>query len=94
MQSKSLVLMGDFSHSNICCRNNTAKHKQSKRWLESTDDNFLLQVMEGPSKKAVLMNLILTNKEGLVALVKAGATLVTVTIRSWNSVLPAEETGQ
>lgn len=86
--------MGDFSHSNICCRNNTAKHKQFKRWLESIDEHFLLQVMEGPSRKSVLTDLILMNKEGLVADVKAGATLVTVTVRSWNFVLPEEGTGQ
>lgn len=43
-------------------------------------------------RKAVLVDFTLYNKEGLVADVKAVATLVMITIRSWNSVLLEEET--
>ena len=40
-RSQALVLMGDFNHPNICWRDNTAGHKQSRRFLQCTDDNFL-----------------------------------------------------
>ena len=42
-----LVLMGDFSYPNICWRDNTAGRKQSRRFLECIDNNFLLQVIKG-----------------------------------------------
>lgn len=69
-----------------------AKHKISKQWLESINDNFLLLVIEGPNRKAVLLDLKLCNREGLAAGVKALAIFITVTTRSWNSVLLEEET--
>ena len=43
--SQAPVLMGEFKHPNICWRDNTAGHKQSRRFLECID-NFLLQVIE------------------------------------------------
>ncbi|GAB0207569.1 hypothetical protein GRJ2_003222600 [Grus japonensis] len=39
--SQALVLMGDFNHPDICWRDNTAGHKQSRRFLECVNDNFL-----------------------------------------------------
>ncbi|GAB0204992.1 hypothetical protein GRJ2_002964800 [Grus japonensis] len=62
--------MGDFSHPNICWRDNTAEHKQSRKFLECVDDNFLLQVTEEPTRRGAMLDLILTNKEGLVGDVK------------------------
>lgn len=75
-----------------CCRNNMAKHKKSKQWLESINDNFLLLVMEGPDRKAVLLDLKLGNREGLAAEVKAQAIFIAVITGSWNSVLLEEQT--
>ncbi|GAB0188484.1 hypothetical protein GRJ2_001313700 [Grus japonensis] len=69
-RSQALVLMGDFNHSNICWRDNTARHKQSRRFLECIDDNFLLQVIEKPTRRGVMLDLVLTNKERLVGNVK------------------------
>lgn len=40
---QALVFMGDFNHSGICWRDNTVGHKQSRRFLEWFDDNFLPQ---------------------------------------------------
>ncbi|GAB0205201.1 hypothetical protein GRJ2_002985700 [Grus japonensis] len=74
-RSQALVLMGDFSHPDICWKGNTARHTQSRRFLQSTDDNFLTQVVEKPTRRGVLLDLILTNKEGLVEDVKAGGSL-------------------
>ncbi|KAJ7410616.1 hypothetical protein BTVI_53109 [Pitangus sulphuratus] len=42
-QSQALVPVGDFNQPDICWRSNTAMHKQSRRFLESIDDNFLTQ---------------------------------------------------
>jgi len=41
--SQDLVLLGNFSHRDTCWRDDTAGHKQSRRFLEYIDDNFLLQ---------------------------------------------------
>ncbi|GAB0182838.1 hypothetical protein GRJ2_000749100 [Grus japonensis] len=74
-QSQALVLMGDFKHPDICWKNNMARHTQSRRFLQSTDDNFLTQVVEEPTWRGVLLDLVLTNKEGLVGDVKVGGSL-------------------
>ena len=48
---------------------------QSRRFLQSINDNFLIQVVEEPTRKGALLDLVLTNKEGLVENVKAGGRL-------------------
>jgi len=68
--SQALVFMGNFKHPSICWWNNTAGHKQSRRFLECTDDNFLFQVIEEPTRRDAMLDLLLTNKEGLVGNVK------------------------
>ncbi|RMC20270.1 hypothetical protein DUI87_01116 [Hirundo rustica rustica] len=68
-------LWGDLNYPDICWRSNTAKHKQSMRFLESIDDNFLSQVMEDPTRNGVLLDLKLTNREGLIRDVKVGGSL-------------------
>ena len=67
--------MEDFNHSDICWRDNTAGHKQSRRFLGCVDDNFLLQVTEEPMKRGAMLDLALTNKEGLVGNVKLKGSL-------------------
>ncbi|GAB0176597.1 hypothetical protein GRJ2_000124900 [Grus japonensis] len=67
--------MGDFNHPNICWRDNTAGHKQSRRFLECVDDNFLLQVIEEPTRRGAMLDLVLTNKERLVGNVKLKGSL-------------------
>ncbi|GAB0203090.1 hypothetical protein GRJ2_002774600 [Grus japonensis] len=64
-QSQALVLMGDFNHPDICWKGNTARHAQSRRFLQSTDDNFLTQVVEEPARRGVLLDLVLTKKDWL-----------------------------
>ncbi|GAB0204729.1 hypothetical protein GRJ2_002938500 [Grus japonensis] len=73
--SKALVLMGDFSHPHICWTDNIARHKQSRRFLECIDDNFLLQVTLDPMRISAMLDLVLTNKEGLVGNVKLKGSL-------------------
>ncbi|GAB0204964.1 hypothetical protein GRJ2_002962000 [Grus japonensis] len=74
-RSQALVLMGDFNHPDICWRDNTAEHKQSRKFLECVDDNFLLQVIEEPTRRGAMLDLVLTNKEGLVGDVKLKGSL-------------------
>ncbi|GAB0181349.1 hypothetical protein GRJ2_000600200 [Grus japonensis] len=73
--SEALVLMGDFNHPDICYTDNTAGHKQSRRFLECVNDNFLLQVIEEPMRRGAMLDLVLTNKEGLVGNVKLKGSL-------------------
>ncbi|GAB0180275.1 hypothetical protein GRJ2_000492800 [Grus japonensis] len=67
--------MGDFNHPDICWRDNAAERKQSRKFLECVDDNFLLQVIEEPTRRGAMLDLILTNKEGLVGDVKLKGSL-------------------
>ena len=67
--------MGDFNYPDICRRNNTAGHKQAKRFLECISDNFLTQVIEEPARRGSLLDLVLTNKAGLVRDVEAVGSL-------------------
>ncbi|GAB0179488.1 hypothetical protein GRJ2_000414100 [Grus japonensis] len=67
--------MGDFNHPDVCWRDNAAELKQSRKFLECVDDNFLLQVIEEPMRRGAMLDLILTNKEGLVGDVKLKGSL-------------------
>lgn len=56
-QSQALVLIEDFNHLDICWKNHTVSHKQPKRFLESTDNNFQALVVKEPTRKGVLLHL-------------------------------------
>lgn len=64
--SHNMVLIGDFNHSVICWRDNTAGHQKPKRFLKSTGYIFLFQVVQEPTRRGAMLNLVLTNKKGLV----------------------------
>jgi len=68
--SQALIPTRDFNHPDICWRNHTVGHKQSWRFLECVDDKFLLQGIEEPKRREVVLDLVLTKKEGLVGHVK------------------------
>lgn len=65
-KSQALILVGDFIYLDICWRSNTAKHEQSRRFLEGIDDNFLSQVVEDPTRNSVLPDLVIASREGLL----------------------------
>ena len=69
-QSQALVLMGDFHHPDISWEDHTVRHTQSRRFLQTIDDNFLMQMVEEPTRRGTP-----TNKEGLVEDVKDGGSL-------------------
>ena len=53
----ALVLMKDFSYTDICWESNTAVHKQSRRFLEYVKDNFLTQLLNMSTKSGALLDL-------------------------------------
>jgi len=61
--SQTLVLGGHFNHPNICWRDSTAGHKQSRKFPDCIGDNFLLQVIEEPTMRCAVLDLVLINKE-------------------------------
>ncbi|GAB0178980.1 hypothetical protein GRJ2_000363300 [Grus japonensis] len=67
--------MGDFNHPDIFWKDNTAEHKQSRRFLECVDDDFLLQVIEEPMRRGAMLDLVFTSKESLVGNVKLKGSL-------------------
>jgi len=74
-QSLALVLMGDLNLLDICWKYNTAERKQSRRFLEHVEDNFLTQLVSEPTKGGVLLDLLFTNTVGLVQDVVVGGCL-------------------
>ena len=67
--------MGDLNYPDICWISNMARHARSRRFLQCVEDSFLMQVVEEPTRGGVLLDLILTNKEGLVKEVKVEGSL-------------------
>jgi len=74
-QSQALVLEGDFNHPDICWKHHTARHTQSGRLLKTIDANFFTQVLGETMKRGMLLDLALTNRDGLVEELKAGESL-------------------
>ena len=67
--------MGDFNHPDMSWEDHTARHRQCRRFLQSINGNVLMQVVKEPTRKGTLLDLVLTNKAGLVEDVKAGGRL-------------------
>jgi len=65
-QSLTLVLMGDFNLPDMCWKYNTAEWKESRRFLECVEDNFSMQLVSEPSRGGASLDLLFTNREGLV----------------------------
>ncbi|GAB0179832.1 mitochondrial enolase superfamily member 1 [Grus japonensis] len=74
-QLLALVVMRDFNLPDICWKYNTAERKQSRRFLECVEDNFLTELVSEPTRKVVLLDLLFANREGLVGDVMTGGHL-------------------
>ena len=61
-QSLALVLLGDFNHLDICWKSSIASSRQSRRLLKCSEDNFLTQVIDGPTRGDAILDLLLTNR--------------------------------
>ncbi|MCQ4179287.1 hypothetical protein FK518_27320 [Klebsiella pneumoniae] len=71
----ALILVGDVNFPDICWEYHTAQRKQSKRFLEGVEDSFLMQLVREPTRGGALIDLLFTNREGLVGDVKVGHCL-------------------
>ena len=71
--------MGDFNFPDICWEYNLAQKKHSRRFLESMEDSFLMQLVREPTRGAAPLDLLFTNREGLVGDVEVRAVLDRVT---------------
>lgn len=80
---QALVLLEDLNHSSVCWSDNTAGHKQSRRFLENIDSNFLMQVIRESRRRDTRLDLMLTNSEDLFGDVKAGATVQPAATLGW-----------
>ena len=78
-RSPALVLMGDINFPDICWEYNLEQKKQSRRFLECMEDNFLMQLVREPTRGAAPLDLLFTNREGLVGDVEVRAVLGRVT---------------
>jgi len=58
--------MEDFNLTDICWKYNTAEMKQYRRFLECMEDNFLMQLVSKPIRGGASLDLLFTNREGLV----------------------------
>ncbi|CAM5085999.1 unnamed protein product [Natator depressus] len=74
-RSHALILMGDFNFPDICWESNTAVHRQSRKFLESVEDNFLAQVLGEPTRGGAFLDLLLTNRVELVGEAKVDGNL-------------------
>ncbi|XP_051640625.1 uncharacterized protein LOC127469851 [Manacus candei] len=74
-KSPALVLVGDFNLLDVCWELHTAEKRQSRRFLECIEDNFLLQLVNEPTRDGALLDLLFTNREGLVGDVVVGGRL-------------------
>jgi len=74
-QSQALVLLEDFNHPYICWKSSTASCRQSRRLLECTEDNFLSQVIDSPTRGDTTVDLLLTTINELIGDIRIGGCL-------------------
>lgn len=55
------ALVGNFNHSDICWKSSTVNCKQSRKVLECTEDNFLVQMMDSSLRGGALLDQLLTD---------------------------------
>jgi len=65
--SQALVLLGIFNHPDDCQKSSMAICRQSRRLLECMEDNFSSQVIDSPTRRGAILDLLLTNTSELVS---------------------------
>lgn len=66
------LLMKSFNNPSIFCENYALGHKQHRRFLECSDDNFWTQLIGDLVKGETLLDMVPINKEKLVRNMKSG----------------------
>ncbi|KAJ7400049.1 rna-directed dna polymerase from mobile element jockey-like [Pitangus sulphuratus] len=69
VHNEDLVIVGDFNLPDVRWKFNIAEKMQSIKILKHGKDNFLTQMVSEPTRGSALLDLLFTNKEGLVAYV-------------------------
>lgn len=75
LQLWALVLMRDVNHPDIYWISNMIRHTMFRRFMKCAETNFLMQVVKELTRRDVILDLVLTNKEGLIGNPKAGGSL-------------------
>lgn len=78
--SQALVLMGALTTLDSCWKCNTAGHKQTRRFLECIDGNFLTEMIDKLTQTGVLLNFTSSQEKNWLA-----AALAAVTNSWWAS---------
>lgn len=65
MGRRHLILMGDFNYPNICWDTLTAG-RNSKGFLEVTQDSFLTQHVVEPTRGSNILDLVFSSEEGMI----------------------------
>ena len=65
-QLLALVLVEDFDLPDVCWQYNTAERKQSRRFLECVEGNFRMQLVSEPTRGGASLDLLFTNRGGVV----------------------------
>ncbi|KAK4821003.1 hypothetical protein QYF61_010734 [Mycteria americana] len=73
--SQALVPLGDFNHPDICWKSSTASCRQFGRLLECIEDNFLIQVIDTPTRGDAILDLMVINASEFISDVKIGGSL-------------------
>jgi len=67
--------VGDFNLPGVCWKYYTADSKESRRFLECVEDNFLTQLVSELTREGTLLGLLFVNWERLVGDVMVGGCL-------------------
>lgn len=55
---KALILLGNFNHTATCWKSSKTNCKPARKLLACTEDNFLIQVIESPTRGQALLDLL------------------------------------
>jgi len=68
-------LTGGLQPPNICWKISIERCRQSRRFLDCIEDNFLSQVIDSPTRGNMILDLIVTDKSKLISDIKIGGSL-------------------
>jgi len=71
----SVALLRDFNLPDMCWKDTTVSDRQSRRFLECIEDNFLSQVIYTPARGDAILDEILTNASEFITDMKIGGSL-------------------
>jgi len=71
----SVCSAGGLQPPRLSWRSNTTSCRQSRRLLECTEDNFLSQLIDSPTRGNAILDLLLTNVNELIGNIRIGGCL-------------------